>query len=206
MYIPPINRMDDQQEILNFIQRFSFGTIITVIDQVPVATQLPFISNLEDGKLIIRSHFAKANPQWKHIEENRNLLIFTEPHAYISPKNYIQQQNVPTWNYITVHAYGKAELMTDDQEAFKLLEQTINFYEQEYLQQWESLDQGYREKLVKGIVGFKIEVDQLEAKQKLSQNRAKEEQENIINQLGQSPNTADQLIADYMQKNICKND
>src|SRR6185312_14593223 len=102
MYIPSFNNLTDRAEIIAFMQRYSFATIITTIDGLPVATHLPFLVKEDDGKVILQAHFAKANPQWKAITESTSLVIFTEPHAYISPTNYETEKVVPTWNYLAV--------------------------------------------------------------------------------------------------------
>lgn len=199
MYVPQVNKMDDLNEILDFMKRFSFASIITNIDQIPVATHLPFIIESKQEKIIITSHFAKANKQWQHVASNNNLIIFTEPHAYISPQNYLNEQNVPTWNYISIHAYGKAEIIKEEEAVFDILKSTINFYEKDYLSQWDNLPQDYKTNLIKGIVAFRIEIDKIEGKKKLSQNRKEIEKTNIINSLSQSKSGADQLIAEYMK-------
>src|SRR3954447_14680999 len=113
MYIPKLNLMTDKGEIVDFMQRFSFATIITAKDNYPVGTHLPFVVALRDDHIILSSHFAKANDQWEDIVGNQVLVIFSEPHAYISPRNYEKELNVPTWNYIAVHAYGRATLITE---------------------------------------------------------------------------------------------
>src|SRR6185503_6830 len=100
-----INSFTDRQEIISFMQRYSFAAIVTTIDEAPYATHLPFLVKEENNKVILQAHFAKANPQWKEITAKTSLVIFTEPHAYISPSNYETEKVVPTWNYIAVHAY-----------------------------------------------------------------------------------------------------
>ena len=199
MYIPKINLMDNRTECLEFMQKFSFGTIITTINNEPVATHLPFITEIRGDKMIIISHFAKANHQWQSIEENKNLILFSEPHAYISPKNYEKELNVPTWNYISVHAYGYAKIITDASLVYQVLEKTIDFYEDDYKKQWENLPKEYKNKLVNGIVAFEIEVIALEGKKKISQNRSSIEKQNIINTLSDSHQTHEKLIAEYMK-------
>jgi len=84
------------------MQRYSFATIVTVKDSVPTATHLPFLVKETEGQVIISSHFAKANPQSADIIDNRALVIFTEPHAYISPKNY---ERKPTYLPGTIWLY-----------------------------------------------------------------------------------------------------
>ena len=199
MYIPSFNSFTDGQEIVAFMQRYSFATIVTQVDGLPFATHLPFLIKEADNKIILQAHFAKANPQWKKIEGNTSLIIFTEPHAYISPSNYEKVENVPTWNYIAVHAYGKARILEGVEQKTELLRHTINAFESAYLQQWEELPEQYRLKMMNGIVAFEIEVADLQAKRKLSQNRSEIERENIIQTLGQSTDTNEREIATYMR-------
>lgn len=198
MYIPSFNKFEDKQEVINFMKRYSFGTIVTATNNLPIANHLPFIVEEKDDKIIISSHFAKANPQALDIVDNDVLVIFTEPHAYISPKHYEKETNVPTWNYIAVHAYGKARLLEGEQAHMELLERTINAFEPDYFQQWAALSQDYKSKMIKGIIGFELIVTDLQAKSKLSQNRTPKEQNNIIDALKTSSNTNESDIAAYM--------
>lgn len=180
------------------MQRYSFATIVTAINGVPEATHLPFLVKEENDKVYLLSHFAKANPQSDHLIDNSSLVIFSEPHAYISPNNYQKEESVPTWNYISVHAYGKASIIEQENKKADLLQHTIEFYDKGYLQQWSGLSGQYKSKMMKGIVAFQIEVNDLQAKMKLSQNRSEQEQKNIINSLSQSHDTNEQQIAAYM--------
>jgi transcriptional regulator len=200
MYIPSFNLLTDRQEAISFMQRYSFATIVTDVNGVPEATHLPFLVKQEDGKVLLLSHFAKANPQSAEIIDKTSLVIFTEPHAYISPKHYEKEENVPTWNYIAVHAYGKAQIIEEENKKAELLQHTIEFYDAGYLQQWEKLTDHYKSKMMKGIVAFEIEVTDLQAKKKLSQNRSEKERENIINSVDNSTDTNEKEIAAYMKK------
>ncbi|HWZ02161.1 MAG TPA: FMN-binding negative transcriptional regulator [Mucilaginibacter sp.] len=199
MYIPSFNKFENQQEAIVFMQRYSFATIVTVKDGLPVATHLPFLVEEKDGIVTLRSHFAKANPQAVDSTDTKVLVIFTEPHAYISPKHYEKVENVPTWNYLAVHAYGKFKLLEGEEHKAALLKATIKNFEAEYLKQWESLPDKYKQNMMKGITAFEIIVDDLQAKAKLSQNRSEIERKNIVEQLGHSENTAESETAEYMK-------
>jgi transcriptional regulator len=200
MYIPKQFIITDKQEAISFMQRYSFATIITVSDGIPSATHLPFVVSQRDDKIILTSHFAKVNPQANEIVNGKPLVIFTEPHAYISPKHYEQVNSVPTWNYIAIHAYGTATLIESNEQKAELLEQTIQFYEADYLKQWTSLPLDFKLNMMKGITGFEIVVDELQAKKKLSQNKTEKERESIINELRNKPNSNEKEIAAYMGK------
>jgi transcriptional regulator len=198
MYIPSFNKFDDQQEAISFMQRYSFATIVSVKNGVPVATHLPFLVKKADDKIILSAHFAKANPQSADISGNNVLVIFTGPHAYISTKNYEKEQNVPTWNYLAVHAYGKCTLLDGEENKAALLKEMVQYYEADYLKQWDSLTDDYKQKMMKGIVAFEIVVDDLQAKAKLSQNRSEKERENIIDELNNAVNSNEKDVARYM--------
>ena len=201
MYIPKINLETDRDEIVAFMKQFSFATIITAKDNLPVATHLPFLVTIRDGNVILTSHFARANEHWEDIGNNKALVIFSEPHAYISPKNYDKELNVPTWNYISIHAYGQGKLITETDKTFNVLESMIDNYEISYRQQWDNLPGEYKFKMSKAIVAFEIVVTDLQAKKKLSQNRTGSEKQKIIDTLSKSNDSNEQLIAAYMEKN-----
>ena len=199
MYIPKLNLLTDRAEAVAFMKRFSFATIITAKDGLPTATHLPFLITLKDETIVLTSHFAKANEQWKDIESNKVLVIFSEPHAYISPKHYDKELNVPTWNYISIHAYGDGTLVTEAKKVTEVLERTIDNYEIAYRQQWSKLPEDYKTKLSNGIIAFEIRVTDLQGKKKLSQNRSENEKARIITTLSKSEDTNEKLIADYMK-------
>src|SRR6185437_14106301 len=198
MYIPSLNKFDDQQEAISFMQRYSFATIVTVKDGIPTAMHLPFIVRQTDHGIVLKSHFAKANPQSNDIIDNGALVIFTEPHAYISPKHYEKAESVPTWNYLAVHAYGNCVLLDGEADKTALLKETIEAFDADYLKQWNSLPDTFKQNMTKGIVAFEIMVYDLHAKKKLSQNKTAAERESIISELSQAENTNEIDIAAYM--------
>lgn len=199
MYTPKHFQLTDNREAISFMEKYSFATIVTNIEGVPQATHLPFIVEQRDDQLVLISHFAKANPQSAAVFKETSLVIFTEPHAYISPSNYEKETNVPTWNYLAVHAYGKATLIDDKTEVAKLLEKMIGFYEANYLKQWAQLPDDYKIKMMNGITAFEIVVDDLQGKKKLSQNRSEVERSNIVKSFTGSADQNEVEIAAYMR-------
>ncbi|MGY4383717.1 transcriptional regulator [Pedobacter sp. UYP24] len=202
MYIPKNFLTVDQDEIVAFMKAFCFATIISAKANLPNATHLPFIISTREDQVILTSHFAKANSHWEDLQDNKSLVIFSQPHAYISPGHYEKELNVPTWNYIAVHAYGDAKLITDEQSTFDVLEATINNYEAGYKKQWDNLPVDYRLKLARGIVAFEVTVTDLQAKKKLSQNKTEKEQKNIIDSLSISQDKNERDLAEYMSKQL----
>ncbi len=201
MYIPDDNQMNNQAEIVDFMKRFSFALIITSKDNVPTATHLPFLVRVEDDEIALTSHFAKENPQWKDLLGNEALIVFSEPHAYIAPKLYDKTLNVPTWNYLAVHAYGKAKIISESDAVMAVLNATVANYEMGYKAQWEGLPEQYKVNMAKGIVAFDIVITDLQAKKKISQNKTESERHRIIDSLSKSDDSNANLIAEYMLKN-----
>ncbi|MFB9296131.1 FMN-binding negative transcriptional regulator [Persicitalea jodogahamensis] len=199
MYIPATNAMNDRDEIVDFMQRFSFATIISTKDSVPTATHLPFVVEVRNDTIVLLSHFARANSHWKYLEGQTVLVIFSEPHAYISTEHYDKPQNVPTWNYVAVHAYGTVQLVEGYEPTVAILEKTIENYEAAYGMQWNGFPEEYKTRMTKGIVAFELTVTDLQAKQKLSQNRTDSEKKRIIESLARSEDSNENCIADYMQ-------
>lgn len=199
MYIPKNFLTENKEEIVAFMRRYSFATLVTSKGNIPKAAHLPFVIRERNDKIILSGHFAKANHQWNDIIYANVLVIFSEPHAYISPKHYDKEQSVPTWNYFSVHAYGIGEIIEDQHRAFQSLNEMINNYEPNYKKQWDSLPEEYKLKMLNGIVPFEIVVNDIQASKKLSQNKNAEERQRIIDTLSKSSNTNEKSIADYMK-------
>jgi len=199
MYIPKHFANNDPEDVLAFINKYSFGTIITAQDNMPFGTHVPFVAEMRDGEIVLSSHLAKANPHAQQLFDNEAMVIFTEPHAYISPQHYEKEQSVPTWNYIAVHAYGKATPVDDTEQFLGLMEKMIAQYEPAYFNQWAKLPMDFKTKMLNAIVGFEIRVTTLEAKNKLSQNRSEKERQNIIAAFENSVDVNEATIAAYMK-------
>ena len=162
------------------MRQYAFATIVSEVDGKPCASHLPFVVEWkEDGTIQLLAHFAKANPQWQTLEGQTALVIFNEPHAYISPSLYDKELSVPTWNYIAVHAYGHATLITEEAAVRELLEKQIQSFEKEYFTQWMNLPEPFKAAMQKGITAFRIDVTELQGKEKLSQNKSAQERERI---------------------------
>lgn len=145
MYIPNTNRVDDQAQLLAFMQIHSFATLVSLVNGQLFASHLPFVVVAQADQILIRGHLAKANPHWQELATQREVLvIFQGPHAYISPTHYEKWESVPTWNYIAVHAYGSARLIQDEAGQLATLAQLIAATEPAYQRQWDSLPDKFR--------------------------------------------------------------
>ena len=200
MYIPEHFRVRDHADGITFMRANPFAILVSSTDEGPFATHLPLSVRATDEHLIIRGHVAKANPHWRHLEQNPQCLtIFHGPHAFVSTENYTTRETVPTWNYGAVHVYGNARLFSSTEELQGMLHELITTFEPPYAEQWASLSQTYRERMLSHIVGFEITATKIEAKFKLSQNRSKEEQANVISSLEKAEDSAVSGVARMMR-------
>lgn len=204
MYIPKYYKVTDVNEIEEFIQMNSFATLVTTKQGKPIATHLPLMFNKKGEDCYLTGHMAYGNPQWRTFETSEDVLVmFQGPHAYISSSWY-EQENVPTWNYQSVHFYGHATILEKEElvgDLTKLLDKYENNRENPIL--WESLSPELLEKEMKGIVGFKIKIGEIQAAYKLSQNRNEADYINIIDQLKNEETPNSKQMAQVMEKR-CK--
>lgn len=200
MYIPRYFKVADMDEIRSFIRENSFGTMVTTHHRKPMASHLPLELHNQKGDHYITGHMAYANPQWRTFEESKDnvLVMFNGPHAYISSSWY-RSNNVPTWNYQAVHVYGRASVMTEEdlQEDLTLL---LKKYEQDRdnAALWENLSLQTKRQM-KGIVGFKIKILDMQAAYKLSQNRSEADYTNIISKLNEEETLESKQMAGLME-------
>lgn len=201
MYIPEHFRIRDHSTAVAFMRANPFAILVSNTEEGPFATHLPVVIRENGEQVTLRGHVARANPHWRYLEQQPNcLVIFHGPHAYISPANYVTQENVPTWNYGAVHTYGNARIYTAHENLKAMLQDLIPTFEAAYQQQWESLSDAYRTRMLNHIVGFEITVAKIEGKFKLSQNRTPEEQQNVIESLCPVHDTAISGTARLMQE------
>lgn len=201
MYIPKHFEVTDFEEIREFIEKNSFGTIVTTKHGKPMATHVPLELHRQGNDYFITGHVAYANPQVETFEDGLEnvLVMYQGPHAYISSSWYTSE-DVPTWNYQSVHLYGTLRIMSEQEleEDLKLL---LKKYEghRENPAVWENLS-SQTKKQIKGIVGFKIKVHEVQAAYKLSQNRNEEDYQNIIDQLHDENDLNAKEVAEAMKK------
>ncbi|MFC4321274.1 FMN-binding negative transcriptional regulator [Litchfieldia salsa] len=203
MYIPKDFQIDEEEEIYDFIEKFSFATLFSQHHGEPYATHLPLMVNKSEHALY--GHFARPNEQWKDAENQQVLAVFHGPHCYISPTWYETPKAVPTWNYVSIHLYGKLEIIEDRKVIVDSLNDLVTKYEQpDSPYNLNDVEPSYIEGMSKGIVAFKIKISKIEAKAKLSQNHPVERQELIIKNLENTINHDHIQVAALMRKNLEK--
>lgn len=200
MYTPSHFVMGDPAEITAFIQQNSFGILFAPVEGHPFATHLPILLEPESGeKGRLLTHFARANPQWRELDGKEVLVVFPGAHAYVSPSWYVEQQAVPTWNYLAVHVYGTCRVITDDAELHGLLAKTVRYYEPNS-PLLDHLHEEFYTKMAKAVVGVEIAITGIEGKAKLSQNRSAESYQGVIEGLNQSQDPQAVEVARLMAK------
>ena len=174
LYVPPHFAAGEPDRLFEFIQRHAFATMVSSAPDGMQVSHIPLLAERDgSGRLRLLGHVARANPHWRSIEAAGEVLaIFHGPHGYVSPGWYQQLPAVPTWNYAVVHARGPATLM-DEAELHELLMRLSSAYEEGRPRPWKLSDQpaDFVSSLLKAIVGFAIDVERIEGKFKLSQNR-----------------------------------
>jgi transcriptional regulator len=133
-------------------------------------------------------------------QQPESLIIFHGPHAYISPTLYENRESVPTWNYAAVHMYGRGTILNAESDVRQLLLDLISLFDTSYQEQWLSLRPEYQTRMLSHIVAFEITATRIETKFKLSQNRTKADQENVIQSLGRSADSAVSGVAALMRQ------
>ncbi len=203
MYLPKAFRETDTAVLHKFMTQHGFAMLVTSGPQGLVASHLPILLDESQGPFgTLAGHFARANEQAADLGRDA-LVIFSGPHAYVSPSWYETPNTVPTWNYVAVHAYGVLEPVTDRTELCRILSDTTAKYEQPRPHPWtfaETTD--FHQKLMDGIVGFKMKVSRLEGKWKLNQNHPSERREKVIQALRQVGGEHQLAIAALMQATL----
>ena len=202
MYVPSHFAEDDPAILHGLIRDHSFGLLVSVIDGAPFASHLPFLLDSEAGDHgTLVAHMARANPHWRAFAEGgESMVVFHGPHAYITPSWYAPGNNVPTWNYVAIHAYGVARVIDDPAAARAVPERLTARHEAGFADPWRLADQDPRfiDGMLRGIVAFEIPIARLEGKAKLSQNKTAADRTGVIAALAATGRADDEALAKMM--------
>lgn len=202
MYIPSPFKIEEDEFMYDIIRKNGFATLFSQHEGAPFATHLPLM--LDEKKEYVYGHLARPNPQWKDFHGKTVLAVFHGPHCYISSSWYESDRAVPTWNYITVHLYGQAELV-EGEELKKSLSDLVKKYEaSDSSYKLDEVDADFLEGMTRGIVGFKIKIERMEGKAKLSQNHSMERKNLVIRELEKFDSENERKIAAYMKDFMSK--
>ncbi|MDQ3260996.1 MAG: FMN-binding negative transcriptional regulator [Pseudomonadota bacterium] len=181
MYIPKHFVQEDQALLTEVMRAYNFALLISSQgDGETFATHLPLIVRTKNESTIIEGHMARGNPHWQFLERNPNaMIVFSGPHAYVSPSLYESKESVPTWNYIAVHAYGRVTLVHDAESKHTAQQRLVAAIDPAYRDRFDELRPDYLQSMIQGIVAFEMVVERLEGKFKLSQNRPMTDRRNV---------------------------
>ncbi|MFP6847617.1 MAG: FMN-binding negative transcriptional regulator [Pseudomonas sp.] len=206
MYTPAAFRQDDLATLHQQMRDSRLPTLVSHGSQGLLASHLPLLLAPDEGEYgTLYGHFARANPQWRDLAEGSEVLvIFQGPEAYISPSWYAAKAEhgkvVPTWNYISVQAHGRAEVFDDPERLLQLVSRLSALYEADRPQPWAVSDapREYIDSMLRAIVGFALPIQRLEGKWKLGQNRSQADQAGMREGLAGSFEPRDRELASHI--------
>ena len=198
MYSPSYNRLEDRRELLEFMRANSFAVLVTGTGGTLHASHLPVLVREAGEKLVLDMHMAKNNPQWQEFFDDEVLVIFTGPHAYVSPSWYAERGPVPTWAYVAVHCYGTA-VLHDGAGTERNIARLVERMEGQRSNRWSmsDLEPAEKDELIANVVSFEIPVTRMEAKFKVNQRDRPERVHALIAELERS---GDAELASYVRR------
>jgi transcriptional regulator len=208
VYLPPVFAETRDDVLIAHIERHDFGLLVSHGARQAggtelIASQIPFLVERRSGGLLLQGHIARANPQAADLDNGEEALaIFAGPHAYVSPGWYASAPAVPTWNYASVHAYGRARVIAEPEWLRAVLHRLSERHEAREEAPWRMRDlpEAYLASMLGGIVGVEIAVSRLEGKFKLSQNRPAPDRPRIIAALERRDDEASRQVAQLMRR------
>lgn len=205
MYVPAAFRQNDLAALHKEITDCRLATLISSGESGLQASHLPLLLRADEGRNgTLYGHLARANPHAQMLGGGEALVIFNSADAYISPSWYPAKAEhgkvVPTWNYIAVHAYGRAEVFDDAERLLNLLGELTDRHEQPRPQPWtiDDAPRDYLDGMLRAIVGFALPIERLEGKWKLGQNRSDADQAGVRSGLDASADPGDRALAQRM--------
>ncbi len=207
MYIPTAFAIGDLPSLHAAIRQSRLANVITATEEGLMASPLPLLLDVSEGDYgVLYGHVARANPQWKAAPIGEALALFMGPDAYVTPAWYQTKREtgkvVPTWNYVTVHAYGEIEFFDDAARLHDIVTRLTNAHEGKREAPWAVSDAPppFIQSQLRGIVGLRMPITRLEGKRKLSQNRSAEDQARVATELGASSDPTDRALAKQMRE------
>ena len=210
MYVPPHFVEDDKSALHRAIRETRLATLVTLGSEGMEASHVPILLDEGEGPYgAIRGHLARANPQWRRASaETPALVMFLGPDAYVSPNWYATKREtgkvVPTWNYLAIHAYGRVEFFEDAERLRAIVTSLTQRHEGRREKPWAVSDapEDYIQAQLRGIIGFRLPIDRLEGKWKLSQNRPEADRRGVIEGLEGEGGAPESAIAQRMKDGL----
>lgn len=172
LYAPRAFASRDLAQLDALADRYDFASLVTVADGRPFASHVPVLYRRDGERILVTGHLARANPQAAHAGDA--LMMLHGPHAYVSPSWYpdkAAQARVPTWNYAVAHLSGRLEWFDDEAGLASLVAELSERHEARAGSDWRfDFDVPAERVQLRGIVGFRLHVERIDFKLKLSQN------------------------------------
>ncbi len=190
LYIPKPQLVEDRRFLHDFMEEFAFVDLVSVSPSLRI-THIPVLLDRAAGAYgKIHGHISRQNPQSSAFDGRQTgVIVFHGPHGYISPAWYAKTGNVvPTWNFAVVHATGKLKPVEGKKELNELLAKLIAKFESYEGTNYDfaKLDDTYKYGLMSGIIGFELEIELLEGKFKLGQDRSPADKASLVKKLGEA--------------------
>jgi len=202
MYIPSHFKLAELGSVHAAIHAARLASLVTATSEGLIATPLPMILDDSEGEYgTLYGHVAKPNPQWKTPAIGEAMAIFMGPDAYVTPSWYVTKQEtgkvVPTWNYVALHAYGPVEFFEDADRLLAIVTRLTNLHEGKREEAWKVSDapSDFIAAQLHGIVGLRMPITRLDAKNKMSQNRRVDDRAGVVAGLAASADPIDRQVA-----------
>jgi transcriptional regulator len=201
MYIPHEFSVTDREQLLAFVQSNNFATLVTCDAQTGLtATHVPLLVDPTEEGWAVYGHIARANPQPL---EGRALVIFSGPHAYVSPTWYTQSKMVPTWDYVAVHVSGICERIEDSAELKRIVQRLTLKHEASMPNPWRGeLPPDVENNLLQRIVGFRVMSEEIRGAWKLHQHHSVENRRRVASALRERGSDNERLVAELIERTI----
>jgi transcriptional regulator len=194
--------VSDEKLLREVIDAYPFATVVSVAGGIPSVNHLPVIAEtLPSGELRLLGHLSRRNPQWEQLQAGAALtIVFHGPHAYVNPGWY-ERNDVPSWNYVAVHAEGQPTLVEDHAGLIRILRKTAEHMNRIHPDQWDFYlppDLEPEEFLTSAIAGFELLPTEFFGKFKLGQNRSAADQLGMIEGLKARPDESSRRLAGWL--------
>ena len=204
VYNPRYFASDDQQAIRRVLMDYGFATLITRAREEVVVSHVPVL--WEEGSGLngcVVGHVARANPHVEALGQGPSFLMFQGPFGYVSPTWYTDPSgSVPTWNYVAIHIHGSIERLDGLADKRAIVDALSARHEAALPRPWTSakMNAELLQKMLGAIVGFRMIVERIDAKFKLSQNRGSEDRAGVIAGLEEQGSPAGMALAAWMRE------
>ena len=205
MYTPPAFVVDDKAELYEMIRHCPLANLITATPAGPMCTALPTFVDATEGEMgVLYAHLARPNPQWQAEVVGHGLAVFMGPDAYVTPSWYAVKAEhgkvVPTWNYAAVHVSGPVEFFDDADRLLDVVSRLTALHEASRKAPWAVTDapESYIKAQLRGIVGIRMPITDLQGKRKMSQNRPEADRKGIKRGMAERGERHDQTVAEMI--------